>query len=74
MVVCHFQLNLVQECQQNLEILATKNEVTLKWVTEHEDIDHNEKVDALAKRETQCLFVGPEPTLAAVKTLRNGVN
>ena len=52
---------LAWECLQTLQTLAADNSIALCWVPGHRGIDGNKKADALAKREAETLYFGPEP-------------
>lgn len=49
------------ECILSLKQLASRNEVTLYWVTGHCGIEGNEIANNLARQGEASSFVGPEP-------------
>jgi hypothetical protein len=53
---------LVWDCHQSLMILVERNKVYLMWVPGHKGIEDNESADHLARRDSLCPFIGPEPT------------
>jgi len=58
---------LVAECLDALSVLASMNEVTLKWVPGHCGILGNEEADKLARQASAMPLFGPEPTLGIPK-------
>ena len=54
---------IVLECRNNLNALAVKNRVHIKWIPGHAGIDGNEAADKLARKGSAMKGKCPSPTL-----------
>jgi hypothetical protein len=54
-------LKLIWDCHQSLAKLAEHNRVQLIWVPGHRGIEGNDTAHQLARLESECLFIPPEP-------------
>ena len=65
----------VVDCQKALNLIGSRNTVSLVWVPSHMGIKGNECSDFLARKASDCTLVGPEPGVHVSKnTVRLEIN
>ncbi len=60
---------LTLDCAEDLQRLARRNTLQLKWIPAHSGLGGNEEADRLAREASQLPFIGPEPVLGTSPTL-----
>lgn len=65
---------IVVDCARKLNELGSCNEIEIRWIPGHTNVDGNETADVLAKEGANTKIQGPTPFLPlATSTIRTGV-
>jgi hypothetical protein len=57
---------------ETLNVLGSSNRLFLKWIPGHAGIEGNERADALAKKASETVIVGPEPFIPVSQEKQKG--